>query len=251
MAARIEDYALLGDTETAALVSKDGSIDWLALPRFDSPACFAALLGTEDHGRWQIRPASPIRRVTRRYRAGLILETEWETDEGTVALIDGMPLRDDAPNLIRIVEGRRGRVPMTLDLRLRFDYGSTVPWVRSIDGAWRAVAGPDAVVLYSPIDLAGVDRSTQAAFSVGEGERVPFELRWHLSHQPPPPALDPDRAIEVAEQAWREWADRCTYDGEWTDAVRSSRNAVTLFCESDRNSGARYASGSGDRPTHP
>jgi len=222
MAARIEDYALLGDTETAALVSKDGSIDWLALPRFDSPACFAALLGTEDHGRWQIRPASPIRRVTRRYRAGLILETEWETDEGTVALIDGMPQRDDAPNLIRIVEGRRGRVPMTLDLRLRFDYGSTVPWVRSIDGAWRAVAGPDAVVVYTPIDLAGIDHSTQAEFSVGEGERVPFELRWHLSHQPPPAPVDPHRAIEVAEQTWRDWADRCTYDGEWSDAVRSS-----------------------------
>jgi GH15 family glucan-1,4-alpha-glucosidase len=222
MAAPIEDYALLGDTETAALVSPEGSIDWLALPRFDSPACFAALLGTEDHGRWQIRPASPILRVTRRYRAGLILETEWETDEGTVALIDGMPIRDERPNLIRIVEGRGGRVPMTLDLRLRFDYGSTVPWVRSIDGSWRAVAGPDAVVIYTPIELGGVDHSTQARFSVGDGDRVPFELRWHPSHHRPPAAIDPFRAIELAERTWREWSDRCTYDGPWSDAVRSS-----------------------------
>jgi GH15 family glucan-1,4-alpha-glucosidase len=222
MAARIEDYALLGDAETAALVDKEGSIDWLALPRFDSPACFAALLGSRDHGRWQIRPASPIRRVTRRYRAGLVLETEWETDEGTVALIDGMPIRDGQPNLIRIVEGRRGRVPMQLDLRLRFDYGSTVPWVRTIDGAWHAVAGPDAVVLYTPVELTGVDHVTEARFSVGEGDRVPFELRWHSSHHPTPPAIDPVRAIVATERTWREWSDRCTYDGHWADAVRSS-----------------------------
>ena len=222
MAAPIEDYALLGDTETAALVSKEGSIDWLGLPRFDSPACFAALLGTEDHGRWQIRPASPIRRVTRRYRAGLILETEWETDEGTVALIDGMPIRDERPNLIRIVEGRRGRVPMTLDLRLRFDYGSTVPWVRTIDGSWRAVAGPDAVVVYTPVELTGLDHATRATFTVGEGDRVPFELRWHPSHHRPPPAIDPVRAIQLAERTWQEWTDRCTYDGQWSEAVRSS-----------------------------
>jgi GH15 family glucan-1,4-alpha-glucosidase len=222
MASRIEDYALLGDTETAALVGKDGSIDWLALPRFDSPACFAALLGTEDHGRWQIRPASPIRRVTRHYRAGLILETEWETDEGTVALIDGMPIRDDRPNLIRIVEGRSGRVPMVLDLRLRFDYGSIVPWVRTIDGVWRAVAGPDAIALYTPVDLAGVDHATQARFTVGEGDRVPFELRWHPSHRRPPKAVEPFRALDVADQMWRDWTEKCTYAGQWSDAVRSS-----------------------------
>ena len=222
MAAPIEDYALLGDTETAALVDKEGSIDWLGLPRFDSPACFAALLGTEDHGRWQIRPASPIRKVTRRYRAGLILETVWETDEGTVALVDGMPIRDERPNLIRIVEGRRGRVPMALDLRLRFDYGSTVPWVRRIDGSWRAVAGPDAIVVYTPVELAGVDHATQATFTVGEGDQVPFELRWHPSHHRAPPAIDPFRAIALAERTWKEWTDHCSYDGQWSDAVRSS-----------------------------
>jgi GH15 family glucan-1,4-alpha-glucosidase len=218
----LSDYALLGDTETAALVDTHGSIDWLALPRFDSAACFAALLGTEDDGRWQIRPASPIRRVTRRYRAGLVLETEWETDDGTVALIDGMPIRDQQPNLVRIVEGRRGRVPMAFDLRVRFDYGSIVPWVRALEGEWHATAGPDAVVLYTPLELDTHDHITECRFSVGPGDRVPFELRWHPSHRPPPPPVDPEAALARTEQIWREWTDRCGYDGPWGDAVRSS-----------------------------
>jgi GH15 family glucan-1,4-alpha-glucosidase len=222
VASPIEDYALLGDAETAALVSKDGSVDWLALPRFDSPACFTALLGDEDNGRWQIRPASPIRRTTRRYRAGLVLETEWETDEGVVAVIDGMPMRDEQPNLIRIVEGRRGDVPMTVDLRVRFDYGSIVPWVRRVDGAWRAVAGPDAMCLYTPITVRGRGLSSVAEFTVREGDRVPFELRWHPSHHAPPPPLDPFRTMAATEKAWQEWVARCTYEGDWADAVRSS-----------------------------
>ena len=222
MASPIEDYALLGDAETAALVSKDGSVDWLALPRFDSPACFAALLGDEGNGRWQIRPASPIRRTTRRYRAGLVLETEWTTDEGVVAVIDGMPMRDEQPNLIRIVEGRRGDVPMTFDLRVRFDYGSIVPWVRRVDGAWRAVAGPDAMCLYTPVTVRGRGFSSVAEFTVSEGDRVPFELRWHPSHHAPPPPLDPFRTMAATEKAWQEWVARCTYEGDWADAVRSS-----------------------------
>lgn len=222
MAAPLEDYALLGDTETAALVAKDGSIDWLTFPRFDSPACFAALLGTEDHGRWQIAPASPVRRVTRRYRSGLVLETEWETDEGVVALIDGMPIRDERPDLIRIVEGRQGRVPMQLDLRVRFDYGSTVPWVRSIEDRWRAVAGPDAVSLTTPVGLRGVDRHTEASFSVGPGDRVPFELQWHPSHLAPPNPTDPFRSIERTERWWDEWIKRCSYSHQWDEAVHRS-----------------------------
>lgn len=222
MAAPLEDYALLGDTETAALVAKDGSIDWLTFPRFDSPACFAALLGTEDHGRWQIVPASHIRRVTRRYRSGLVLETEWETDEGIVALIDGMPIRDERPDLIRIVEGRQGRVPMQLDLRVRFDYGSTVPWVRTIEDRWRAVAGPDALVLTTPVRLRGVDRHTETHFSVGPGDHVPFELQWHPSHRAPPKPTDPLRSIEQTERWWEEWIERCTYSHQWDEAVHRS-----------------------------
>jgi GH15 family glucan-1,4-alpha-glucosidase len=220
--APIEDYALLGDTETAALVAKDGSIDWLALPRFDSPACFAALLGDEEHGRWLIAPASPIRRCTRRYRAGLVLETLWETDDGTVALIDGMPLRDERPNLIRLVEGRSGRVPMRMELIVRFDYGSIVPWVRTVEGRWRAVAGPDALVLTTPVALRGENRHTVAEFSVGEGDRVPFELQWHPSHHPVPAPLDPFRAMAVTEQQWAEWVGRCSYGGPWAEAVKGS-----------------------------
>jgi len=220
--APIEDYALLGDTETAALVAKDGSIDWLALPRFDSPACFAALLGTEEHGRWLIAPASPVRRVTRRYRAGLVLETLFETDDGTVALVDGMPLRDERPNLLRIVEGRSGHVPMRLELIVRFDYGSIVPWVRTVDGRWSAVAGPDALVLTTPVALRGENRHTVAEFSVGAGDKVPFELQWHPSHHPAPEPLHVFKAMAHTERQWEEWLDKCTYEGPWDDAVRRS-----------------------------
>ena len=222
MPARIEDYALLGDTETAALVAKDGSIDWLALPRFDSGACFAALLGDERNGRWKVAPAGPIKRVTRKYRSGLVLETEFETDDGVVALIDGMPLRDERPNLIRIVEGRRGTVPMQLELTVRFDYGSIVPWVRSIDGRWHAVAGPDALVLTTPVALRGQNQHTVAEFTVGEGDRVPFELQWHPSHHPVPAAIDPFRALRETERHWDDWVGHCGYGGRWNDVVKHS-----------------------------
>src|SRR5690606_27766805 len=167
MAARIEDYALIGDCETAALVSRDGSVDWLCWPRFDSGACFAALLGGPENGRWQVAPVHPAPRITRRYREGtLILETDYETPEGAVTLIDFMPLRGEASDLVRIVVGKRGRVPMRTELMIRFDYGSTVPWVSRLDGALRAIAGPDMVVLRTDVPHHGEGLSTVGDFTV-------------------------------------------------------------------------------------
>jgi GH15 family glucan-1,4-alpha-glucosidase len=177
MASRIEDYALIGDTQTAALVGRDGSIDWLCLPRFDSGACFAALLGTLQHGRWLLAPQGDVRRSRRRYRDGtLVLETEYETHEGTVALIDFMPHRTQEADVVRIVEGRRGRVPMRMELVIRFDYGSIVPWVRRLNGVLRAVAGPDAVSLRTEVQTRGEQLTTVSSFTVSEGQRVPFVL---------------------------------------------------------------------------
>jgi GH15 family glucan-1,4-alpha-glucosidase len=167
MALRIEDYAMIGDLHTAALVGRDGSIDWLCLPRFDAPACFAALLGTRDNGRWQIAPQGTVRRTQRRYRPGtLILETDFETDDGAVTLIDFMPPRTHEPNLVRIVEGRRGQVPMRTELTIRFDYGSAVPWVRSTPTGLQAIAGPDAVYVDTPVKLHGENLHTVGDFTV-------------------------------------------------------------------------------------
>ena len=210
MASRIEDYALIGDCETAALVARDGSIDWLCLPRFDSSACFAALLGTPDHGRWQIAPASPPRAIRRRYRGEtLVLETEFETDEGVVALIDTMPPRPGTPMLARVVEGRRGQVPMRMDFALRFDYGTRVPWVRRTDDGLRAVCGPDALRLRTPVDLVGRDMRTVAEFTVAAGERVPFVAAWYRSHEGEPPALDAMDCLAETERFWAEWCTSC------------------------------------------
>jgi GH15 family glucan-1,4-alpha-glucosidase len=223
----IEDYAVIGDTETAALVGRNGSIDWLCVPRFDSGAIFAGLLGTEEHGRWLIAPASQIRATRRRYRGEtMVLETEWDTDEGTVRLIDFMPIRGEAMDVVRIVEGVRGRVPMRMDLRLRFDYGHVVPWVRRVDADLVAVAGPDAAWLRTPVELRGENLSTVADFSVGEGFHVPFVLVWRQSHLPTPHPVDPMVSLEATEAYWQEWAGRCTYEGEWRDAV--VRSLLTL-----------------------
>jgi GH15 family glucan-1,4-alpha-glucosidase len=179
MPLRIEDYALIGDCQTAALVGRDGSIDWLCFPRFDSPACFAALLGTPDHGRWGIAPSDDVRNVQRRYRDDtLILETDFETETGAVRLIDFMPPRSTNPDLIRIVEGRRGSVRMRVELIMRFDYGSIVPWVRRIQRGIRAVAGPDSLYCRSDVPLHGEDFRTVAEFSVNSGQRVGFDLTW-------------------------------------------------------------------------
>jgi GH15 family glucan-1,4-alpha-glucosidase len=228
MTSRIEDYALIGDCHTAALVARDGSIDWLCLPRFDSAACFAALLGEPKHGRWQIAPASDVRAVRRRYRGDtLILETEFSTEQGTVALIDFMPQRGDRPGVIRIVEGRRGRVPMRCELIIRFDYGSIVPWVTRLnDGGITAIAGPDRLRLRTNVPLRGENFTTVADFEVAAGQHVPFVLTWGPSHKPFWPDLDPEQALRAVEAFWNEWSGRCTYQGEWRDTVM--RSLITL-----------------------
>ena len=226
--APIEDYALLGDCETAALVSRAGSIDWLCWPRFDSGACFAALLGGPEYGHWSIAPLAPVRRTTRRYRGhSLVLETDIETAEGAVTLIDFMPPRDGASDLVRLVVGRRGRVAMRTELVLRFDYGSIVPWVnRMDDGSLRAIAGPDMVVLQTSIPLQGEGLTSAAEFSVAAGETVSFVLAYDASHRPLPPRIDAMAALAQTEAFWAEWAGRCTYRGDWPDAVM--RSLVTL-----------------------
>jgi GH15 family glucan-1,4-alpha-glucosidase len=227
MPLRIEDYALIGDCEAAALVGRDGSIDWLCVPRFDSPACFSALLGTPDHGRWLVAPAIPVRAVRRRYRPGtLILETEFETDAGVAVVTDCMPLRTQMPDLIRVVEGKRGAVPMRLELVIRLDYGSLVPWVRRTPDGLKAVGGSNALHLRTPVPLRGEDFRTVAEFTVSAGHRVPFTLTWYPSHQPEPPPPDPEAALRQTEDWWRKWSDRCTYDGEWREAV--IRSLITL-----------------------
>jgi GH15 family glucan-1,4-alpha-glucosidase len=217
---RIEDYALIGDTQTAALVGRDGSIDWLCLPRFDSGACFAALLGTPENGRWQIHPVEPVRRITRRYRDGtLVLETDFETDSGVVRLVDSMPPRGRAPDVLRVVEGVRGRVRVQMELVVRFDYGSIVPWVRSDGDALHAVAGPDALILRTPVSTRGRDLTTVAEFDVQEGQRVPFVLTWYPSYESPPAALHAETEMEITDRWWREWSRQCTYRGRWREAV--------------------------------
>jgi GH15 family glucan-1,4-alpha-glucosidase len=227
MALRIEDYALIGDCQTAALVGTNGSIDWLCLPRFDSGACFAALLGTPDHGRWRIAPAGEVRESQRRYVGDtLVLETIFTTSEGEIALIDFMPLRTGVPDLVRIVEGRRGKVTMRSDLTIRFDYGSIVPWVRRSEGGIRAIAGPDLVEITTPVPLRGENMTTVAEFTVSEGERVPFVLQWQRSHQEPQPQIDPEEAYRDTLRWWEEWSSRCTYDGKYRAAVL--RSLITL-----------------------
>jgi GH15 family glucan-1,4-alpha-glucosidase len=223
VAGRIEDYALLGDLQTAALVGRNGSIDWLCLPQFDSPACFAALLGDKENGHWLLAPASGGTCTNRQYRGDtLVLETFWETPEGTVRVVDCMPPRDEAPDIVRIVEGISGRVPMHGVLRLRFDYGRVVPWVRRVNGQVAAVAGPDSAWLATPAPLHGRGMATHSEFTVSAGERVPFVLTWHPSWLRAPKPVDPYAAVDETEAAWAEWMARCTYDGAWQGEVRRS-----------------------------
>lgn len=226
---RIEDYALVGDHQTAALVGMNGSVDWLCLPRFDSAASFAALLGDERNGHWRIAPEGADRCTRRSYRPGtLVLDTEWETDEGAVRVTDLMPQRHRAPDLVRIVEGVRGEVTVRSTLRLRFDYGSVVPWMRRVNGHRVAVAGPDSVWLRTDegVRTWGRDFTTYSEFTVAEGERVAFVLTWHPSHEPHPPFVDPYEALDTAVSDWRDWSARCTYDGPHRDAV--VRSLITL-----------------------
>jgi GH15 family glucan-1,4-alpha-glucosidase len=227
MPSRIEDYALIGDCQTAALVARDGSIDWLCFPRFDSGACFAALLGAPDHGRWQIAPAAPVRSISRRYWPGtLVLETEYATDAGTVAIIDWMPPRNHAPDVMRMVVGKSGAVPMRMDLVIRFDYGWVVPWVRRTADGIRAIAGPDTLYLHTPVPTHGEDFHTVAEFTVAAGQRVPFTLTWTPTYAPEPEPLDPERELEATAAWWREWSGRSTYRGEWAEQVQ--RSLITL-----------------------
>src|SRR5262245_42571620 len=205
--APIEDYALLGDLHTAALVGRDGAIDWLCLPRFDHPACFAALLGDEDAGTWRLAPAAGGVTSRRSYRGEtLVLESEWDTSDGTVRVIDCMPPRDESAAVVRLVQGLSGRVPMRMDLRLRFDYGHVVPWVRREDDDLKAVAGPDAVWLRTPVRLRGEDRKTIAEFEVESGQCIPFVLSHNASHLRRPHPVDAEAVIADTERFWTEWA---------------------------------------------
>jgi GH15 family glucan-1,4-alpha-glucosidase len=230
VAGLIEDYALIGDMQTAALAGKDGSVDWLCLPRFDSPACFARLLGTEDHGYWRICPAGPAGQpdLARHYQGdSLILHTEWRTATGTARLIDFMPPRGGMPPaLVRIVEGVHGHVDMDFSLRIRLGYGSALPWVRRRDGRISAVAGPDSLWLDTPVPLTGRNLTHCASFRVAAGDRVPFVLTWQPSHESAPQRADPDTELAQTTSFWQDWASRCSYDGPHRDAV--IRSLITL-----------------------
>jgi GH15 family glucan-1,4-alpha-glucosidase len=250
MPSRLEDYALIGDCETAALVGKDGSIDWLCLPRFDSGACFVALLGRPENGRWLLAPAGEVREVRRRYCDDtLILETTFETAEGAVTLVDCMPVREEVPVLIRCVRGERGRVPMRTEVVIRFDYGSVVPWVRRADHGIRAVAGPNALHLYSDVNLHGKGMTTVADFTVAAGQEVVFMLAWHLSYKPEPELLEPREAVRKTEQWWRDWSARCTYQGPWREQVL--RSLLTLKALTYAPTGGIVAAPTTSRPRRP
>ncbi|MFH8759323.1 glycoside hydrolase family 15 protein [Streptomyces atroolivaceus] len=232
MAGRIEDYALIGDMQTAALVCRDGTADWLCLPRFDSHAIFAGLLGTEENGFWRLGPArpegaEPPAADRRRYRGdSLVLESEWDTPRGTVRVTDFMPPRDGAPQLIRIVEGVSGRVPMRSELRMRFSYGRVTPWVHKVDGRTVAVAGPDSVWLDTDAETYGQNLTTYSDFTVAPGDRIAFTISWQPSHHEPPATPEPETSLEATENFWREWVEQCTYHGPYREAV--VRSLITL-----------------------
>jgi GH15 family glucan-1,4-alpha-glucosidase len=249
MPLRIEDYAIIGDCHTAALVGRDGSIDWLCWPRFDSAACFAALLGTSDNGRWLIAPTAPSARTNRRYRDGtLVLETDFETIDGQATLIDFMPQRRDTPMLVRLVTGRRGRVDFQTELVIRFDYGASVPWVsRLADGSLSAVAGPEMLVLQTPVSLRGEDLRTVGTFSVVAGETTPFVLSYGPSHLPRPAAPEATAAALARTEAfWRGWSGRCPAVGSWTEPVR--RSLLTLKALSYEPTGGIVAAATASLP---
>lgn len=224
---RIEDYALIGDCETAALVGRDGSIDWLCWPAFDSDACFAAILGTHRNGRWLIAPSEGATSISRRYLGNtLILETRFETESGTVALIDFMPLRGQASDIVRLVRGLEGTVKMRMEFVIRFGFGADIPWVRRIDHSLMAVAGQDMTVLRTPVETRGEDLTTVSDFEVKEGETVPFVLAYGPSHLDPPAPIDPEEALQETEKFWEDWCSHCTRDGDYQDLVL--RSLITL-----------------------
>jgi len=225
----IEDYGLIGNTRTAALVGRNGSIDWLCMPRFDSGACFASLLGDRTNGRWQIEPAGDLKKITRRYRGDtLILETTFETMTGTATLIDFMPIsnRDDRVDLVRMVRCTSGNVTMRTEFVLRFGYGHDIPWVRRADYGLRAVAGPDAVELRSPVRLIGHNLAHTGEFSLSADQEASFNLTWYPSHRPTPHGGDPGALLAETEKWWTDWSARCKWTGEWREPVM--RSLITL-----------------------
>jgi GH15 family glucan-1,4-alpha-glucosidase len=223
VALRLEDYALIGDTQTAALVGIDGSIDWLCLPRFDSPACFAALLGTADNGHWRLAPAGAQRATRRHYiKNTLVLQTEWQTAQGVVRVTDFMPPRTDAPDVMRLVEGVSGTVTMEMELTLRFDYGRLVPWARRLAGDTFFVSGPDEVCLRTDVPVRGRDQTTVAQFDVAAGDVRSFVLSWNRSYEPPHVPPHVGGALETTLEWWRSWSGGMRYEGDYTDEVRQS-----------------------------
>src|SRR5499433_550788 len=241
MPSRIADYALIGDCEAAALVARNGSLDWLCWPRFDSDACFAALLGSDDHGHWRIAPRDDGASITRRYRPNtLILETRFECSEGAVTLVDFMPMRGTHSSVVRLVIGERGRVTMGTKLVLRFGYGAIVPWVtRPGDGTLRAIAGPDMVVLRTPVQLTGQNLTTVGEFTVVAGQTVPFVLTYVPSHLSPPEPLDPHAALVATENFWTVWTKKCLPPGHCSDPVL--RSLITLKALTYRPTGGIVA----------
>src|SRR2546423_9545733 len=224
---KIEDYAFLGTRQAGDVVGRDGPVAWLCFPGFDSGACFAALLGDRKNGRWLFSPEDEITATRRRYSDGtLILETEIETKSGAIRLIDFMPPRGENPDIIRIIEGIRGEVAFKMELIIRYDYGRIVPWVRKRDGALEAIAGPDALVLRTPIETRGEDLTTVAEFTVKKNERIPFVLTWFASHKEPPRPVDPEHALRDTATHWKEWSEKCEDFGEWHEPI--VRSLITL-----------------------
>lgn len=250
MSLPIEDYALIGNTRTAALVGRDGSVDWLCVPRFDSAACCAALLGNPDHGRWLLAPDAPPRAVRRAYRDGtLVLETEFDNEQGTVRITDCMTHWDDRCDLVRIVEGLRGSVDMRCELTIRFDYGTVTPWVQRTDDGLLATAGPDSLQLHSQVPLHGEDMSSVATFSVEAGRMLPFVLTYFPSHREAPLPVDPYSACQETTRWWREWSRKSGYRGLYADAVE--RSLITLKALTYAPTGAIVAAPTTSLPVYP
>jgi GH15 family glucan-1,4-alpha-glucosidase len=250
MSLPIENYALIGDCHTAALVGSDGSMDWLCLPRFDSGACFAALLGGPEHGRWLLAPVAPVRQVRRRYRGdSLVLETEFDTDEGSVRVIDFMPLSDHRWDIVRIVEGLSGRVDVRMELRVRFDYGCIVPWVHRCGEVLLLTAGPDTLELAASIAVEGENLHSVARFCVSPGQRESFRLNYRPSHVASRGPIDAEEALTATERRWHEWSGRCTHRGQWREAV--VRSLITLKALTYQPTGGMIAAPTTSLPERP